>query len=179
LQNYERQVTIPWDPRLAGAQRVWFVVHDKADERRVRARVADFELRTKQAGHGWHLHDFSNTFAQWMVGRKYRDSYFEEPQLLTSALGDFLDRAVGELRAALTHESVDQNTVVAVQGIASLFGFLRVSDLVRAVERDIRGRLVVFFPGEHENNNYRLLDARDGWNYLAIPITAYHGASLE
>jgi hypothetical protein len=52
LQNYERQVTMPWEPRLAGPQRVWFVVHDQADERRVRARVADFELRTKQAGHG-------------------------------------------------------------------------------------------------------------------------------
>ena len=179
LQNYERQVAMPWDHKLAGAQRVWFVVHDKADERRVRTRVADFELRTKQAGHGWRLIDFSNTFAQWMAKRKYRDSYFEEPNLLASAMGDFLAHAVEELRAVLTHESVDQNTVVAVQGIASLFGFLRVSDLVHAAERDIRGRLMVFFPGEFENNNYRLLDARDGWNYLAIPITAYQGASRE
>jgi len=28
----------------------------------------------------------------------------------------------------------------------------------------------VFFPGEHEGNSYRLLDARDGWNYLAVPL---------
>ena len=35
------------------------------------------------------------------------------------------------------------------------------------------GRLVVFFPGQFEQNNYRLLDARDGWNYLAVPITLY------
>jgi hypothetical protein len=41
------------------------------------------------------------------------------------------------------------------------------------IERDIRGRVVVFFPGEYENNNYRLLDARDGWNYLAVPITLH------
>ena len=41
----------------------------------------------------------------------------------------------------------------------------------RRIERDIRGRVVVFFPGEYENSNYRLLDARDGWNYLAVPIT--------
>jgi hypothetical protein len=32
--------------------------------------------------------------------------------------------------------------------------------------------LLVFFPGQFDNNNYRLLDARDGWNYLAVPITA-------
>ena len=28
------------------------------------------------------------------------------------------------------------------------------------------------FVVEHEGNSYRLLDARDGWNYLAIPIAA-------
>ena len=26
--------------------------------------------------------------------------------------------------------------------------------------------------GEYENNNYRLLDARPGWNYQAVPVTA-------
>ena len=41
--------------------------------------------------------------------------------------------------------------------------------------KDIRGRLALFFPGDVDNNNYRLLDARDGWNYLAIPITLHHG----
>ena len=37
------------------------------------------------------------------------------------------------------------------------------------------GRLLVFFPGSYENNNYRLLDGYDGWNYLAVPITADKG----
>jgi hypothetical protein len=179
LQRYESQVALPWDHKLAGAQRVWFVVHDNTDQRRVRFRVSDFEMRTRQAGHGWRLHDFSDTLAHWMAGHKYRDSYFEEPELLDSALGKFFEDTVAELRAVLTHEAVDQNTVVAVAGIESLFGFLRVSDLVRAVEHDIRGRLLVFFPGEHEANNYRLLDARDGWNYLAVAITAYQGGSPE
>ena len=39
------------------------------------------------------------------------------------------------------------------------------------LEPAIRGRLVVFFPGSHEKNVYRLLDARDGWGYMAFPIT--------
>ena len=30
--------------------------------------------------------------------------------------------------------------------------------------------------GEHADNNYRMLDARDGWNYMAVPITAHDGA---
>ena len=37
---------------------------------------------------------------------------------------------------------------------------------------NVQGRLLVLFPGEYENNNYRLLDARPGWNYQAVPITA-------
>ena len=63
--------------------------------------------------------------------------------------------------------------MVAVTGVASLFGFARVSKLMQAVENDVRGRLVVFFPGDYENSNYRLLDARDGWSYLAVPITVH------
>jgi hypothetical protein len=47
--------------------------------------------------------------------------------------------------------------------------------MLKEVVKDIRGRLVVFFPGEYEDNNYRLLDARDGWNYLAVPITLHNG----
>ena len=71
----------------------------------------------------------------------------------------------------LTSSESDENSVVGIYGIASLFGFVRVSELMKEIEGDVRGRVVVFFPGEHENNNYRLLDARDGWNYLAVPIT--------
>ena len=65
------------------------------------------------------------------------------------------------------------NPVVALKGVACLYGLLMVSDLVKALAANVPGRLLVFFPGEHEGNNYRLLDARDGWNYLAVPITAH------
>ena len=57
-------------------------------------------------------------------------------------------------------------------GVATLFGLTRVSTAIEKVAPVIKGRMLVFFPGQHENGNYRLLDARDGWNYLAIPITA-------
>jgi hypothetical protein len=175
LHNYARQVALPWDRKIAGAQRVWFAVYDKSDERRIRARIGDFELRTKEAGHGWILHDCSDAFPRWLAGRKYRDSYFENPEHLEAALGSFREAVIEELHAALTHEAAHEDVVVAVQGIACLFGFVRGSDVVNAVESSIRGRLLVFFPGEYRNNNYRLLDARDGWNYLAIPITPYQG----
>jgi hypothetical protein len=73
----------------------------------------------------------------------------------------------------LTAPGVDSRTVVAVSGAASLFGLVRVSSLIDEVAGDIRGRLVVFFPGSYDEKSYfRLLDARDGWDYLAVPITA-------
>ena len=63
--------------------------------------------------------------------------------------------------------------------MVSLYGFVRVSELIHDVERSIKGRLVVFFPGTKNENNYRLLDARDGWNYLAVPVTLHgEGGSI-
>jgi len=56
-------------------------------------------------------------------------------------------------------------------GAGALFGFIRLSQVLKLIERDIQGRMVVFFPGHKDGNNYRLLDARDGWNYLAVAIT--------
>ena len=78
---------------------------------------------------------------------------------------------------ALAAEEVDEDTVVAVQGVAGLFGFTHVSLVLKKVVNDIRGRLLVFFPGEYEDNNYRLLDARDSWSYLAMPITLHNGVN--
>ena len=31
---------------------------------------------------------------------------------------------------------------------------------------------VVLFPGEYRHNVYRFMDARDGFNYMAVPITS-------
>ena len=75
----------------------------------------------------------------------------------------------------MTAPDVDDNTVVALSGVGSLFGLTKTSDVLDQVTDAIRGRLLVFFPGRYENSQYRLLDARDGWNYLAVPIIAKNG----
>ena len=64
------------------------------------------------------------------------------------------------------------NTVFALTGVGGLYGVGRVSDLISAIEAQVVGRLLCFFPGQHSENSYRFLDARDGWNYLAVPITS-------
>jgi hypothetical protein len=137
-----------------------------------------FEMATTAAGHSWRLLDLTDAFARWMAEADYRDVYFEEPETLAMKLrSDFLQDVAGQLSEALTADDVNENTVVAVQGVASLFGFTRVSLVLKEVVKNIRGRLLVFFPGDYENSNYRLLDARDGWNYLAVPITLHNGVN--
>ena len=61
-------------------------------------------------------------------------------------------------------------SVVALVGVGSLFSLYRVSRLLERVAPSIRGRLLVLFPGDRDGSNYRMLEAQDGWNYLATPI---------
>lgn len=171
-ERYKSYITLPWQKDLAGAQRAIFIVYDKTDDRRLRARKDLFALATAEAGHTWRECDLTRAFAEWMAHTEYRDSYFESPEDLELKLeSDFLQYVAERVCTVLTAPDADENSVVGVYGIASLFGFVRVSEVMKEIEQDIRGRIVVFFPGDYENRNYRLLDARDGWNYLAIPIT--------
>ncbi len=171
-ERYGRYVSLPWQKGLAGAQRVIFAVYNKIDERRLANRKALFAQATVEAGHTWKEIDLVDAFSRWMSGLDYRDSYFESPEDLGLKLDeDFIEYVVAILQEELTAPDVDHQTVVGLFGIATLFGFVRFSEIMSRVENTIRGRLVVFFPGEFENANYRLLDARDGWNYHAVPIT--------
>jgi hypothetical protein len=177
--SYKTHISAPWQRNLAGAQKAIFVVYPKTDERRLRARLGMFEEATKASGHGWLEFDFTSVFARWMAATDYREEYFRSPSDLTIKLEtDFVQYAAAQLRATLAASQADENTVVAACGVASLYGFSRISMLLKEVENDIRGRLALFFPGEYESQNYRLLDARDGWNYLAVPITLHSGGEL-
>jgi hypothetical protein len=148
------------------------LIYDKELERTLRARKLAFETATKQAGHVWNEIDLAPTFAEWMCADEYRDAYFASPDDLHLKLeAEFSNYVAERILGQLTN--ADESTVVAVFGVGALLGFSRISQVLKAVETDIRGRLVVFFPGQYEASNYRLLDARDGWNYLAVPITAH------
>ncbi len=179
VASYKAHIAAPWQTNLAGAQKTVFVVYPKVDERRLRARLELFEIATREAGHGWSVIDFTRVFAEWMAATSYRDRYFAAPKHLALKLEtDFLHHAAKHLIQGLAAAGADENSVVACHGVASLYGFTHVSLVVKEVEAAIRGRLVLFFPGEYENNNYRLLDARDGWSYLAVPITLISGGDL-
>lgn len=173
VEAYRRFVALPWQENLAPPQRVWMAVYPPDQERRLRLHLPAFKAATTQKDRTWSLIDITTSFEEWMAGHEYRDAYFEDPELLDTALPAFFDHLVGNVRQRLS-EQPDANGVVAVLGAGTLFGLgdtVKVSALLNAVNDAVAGRLLIFFPGEHEGNSYRLLDARDGWNYLATPIT--------
>ncbi len=173
VHSYQSYIELPWEKGLAGVQKVIFAVYDKTEELRMRSQIEEFEIATKAAKHEWLLIDITDTFPQWMAQQEYRDAYFEYPDDLQDKLGEFTESVVNQINEQL--DQVDENTVVALQGVASVFAFSHVSEIVAAVANNVKGRILVFFPGEYENNEYRLLDARPGWNYQAVPITANKG----
>lgn len=172
LQNYGDHIAVPWREDAAPAQRVIFCVYRETDERTLRAKVDEFDLVTREAGYDWCHFDLTDTFACWLSRQRYAKKYFAQPELLTNLLPRYLDY-IGEcFERFVDEQGVHSRSVVAVSGVGSLFGLVKVKDVVDRVAPLVNGRLLVFFPGSFENNNYRLLDGYDGWNYLAIPITA-------
>ena len=171
-EQYERHIAAPWQRNLAGAQRIVFVVYPKEDERRLLVKMKEFEHRTKAAGHGWREVDLTNVFAVWMAAEEYREEYFRHPEdLIPKYDREFKAACVARLQQALTDDALNDDSVLAVHGVAGLYGFTFLHEVLKAVEPLICGRVVVFFPGSYDQNTYRLLDARDGWNYMATPIT--------
>ncbi|MBA3995286.1 MAG: DUF1788 domain-containing protein [Cyanobacteria bacterium DS2.3.42] len=171
IQGYEKFVAIPWRD-VAPAQRVIFCVYNEQEELRLRAKIQEFELATRQTGHEWGLFDLTDTFAAWLMSQRYAKSYFEKPQLIQTLLPKYLDFLVQKFENEMGSFSSDENAVVALSGVGSLFGLLKVKEVVDKLAPRVKGKLLILFPGSYENNNYRLLDGYDGWNYLAIPITA-------
>ena len=171
VNNYKSQVWLPWSPNMSGKQRIWFAVYPPAEERRVRSRLPLFETHTLGAQHGWSAVDLTRLLPEFLATHKYREAIFQNPRHLRA--GSELEvRAAALINEACSREEADANSVVAVTGLASLFDFVRVSTLIDRVEDSVRGRMLIFFPGEYAGNVYRFMDARDGFNYMAVPITA-------
>lgn len=172
IQSYSKYIAVPWRDDAAAPQRVIFCVYNETEERWLRAKIDEFEITTRQAGHDWAIYDLTDTFAAWLSSQRYAKSYFQKPHLLTTLLPKYLTFIISEFETFLQQNNVDENSVVAIKGVGSLFGFLKVKEVVDKLAPMVKGRLLIFFPGSYENNNYRLLDGYDGWNYLAVPITA-------
>lgn len=84
LQNYTRRVKLPWSANISGKQRIWFAVYPPIEERRVRARLPQFEAITLEASHGWSIVDFTPLLPEWIAAHEYREAIFAEPEQFSS-----------------------------------------------------------------------------------------------
>ncbi|MHB8290593.1 MAG: hypothetical protein ACYDEY_15470 [Acidimicrobiales bacterium] len=115
LDAYRRFVALPWQENLAPPQRVWMAVYPPEQERRLRLHLQEFKTATQASGHGWALVDITNSFEHWMAAHDYRDSYFEDPELLETAMPAFFDHLVAETQQEQLSQHSNPNAVVAVR----------------------------------------------------------------
>lgn len=168
LAAFRTRLTVPWRPDEAAAGRVWMLWYDKALERRMRGRIGEFRHAAEQSGKGWHEFDLAPEFGTWVARQTWFERAAKRPSTLGTVLPDFETHLVNRLHERL--KLCCQNDILALMGVASLFGIMRASTLIANVADAVPGRLLVTFPGAHQGGIYRLLDARDGWSYLAVPI---------
>lgn len=169
-KRFEDHISLPWQQHLAAPEKTLFLIYPKEEERRLRAKRDLFRQATLRHGHGWLEVDLDSAFPEWMASQDYAADYFAFPEDLRQKLEtDFTVAAAKRIAVAL--ERSQTTDVVAVVGLGTLFGFAHVSAILKHLEGHVPGRLLFFFPGSYDKNIYRLLDARDGWGYMALPIT--------
>ena len=64
IASYNKYIAIPWRSDAAAAQRVIFCVYNESDELRLRSKIDEFEIATRDKGHDWALFDLTDTFAE-------------------------------------------------------------------------------------------------------------------
>ena len=170
LGQFRRQASLPWAPDTARDYRVWIMHYERSLERRIQGRLHEFEALARQYGHGWASLSLASLVPPWFVAHELFDGLAGQPDELPGLLPDFEAHVVGIVRTHL--RALGERDILALSGAGALFGLMRVSTLTEKVASDIKGRLLLLFPGRHENGVYRLLDARDGWTYRALPIPA-------
>ena len=69
INSYNKFITIPLRSDVAAAQRVIFCIYSEKDELRLRARIDEFEIVTRQSGHEWMVFDLTDTFPKWLASQ--------------------------------------------------------------------------------------------------------------
>lgn len=173
LFAFETVLKQPWATNLSGKEKVWFLVYDPSEQRKVDFRYNDFLTIIAKANKKAVEISLKKVFAVWMATHEYKEEYFNDPDCLQDQLElNFKDYTVNFCLEELNKQGSDNNTVIILKDVSALYGFVRLSLVIDGLSNYINGRMLVFFPGEYEKNQYRLLGARDGWNYLARPILA-------
>jgi len=175
ISAYKKQVSLPRADLLSAQEKIWFCIYDPSQERRLRKQIEAFAIATHESGHTWLPLDVTDSYDKFLATNEYKENYFKNPANLKDEEKFFLEFFSENI--CKMAEGADSSTIIALIGVGPFYGIIRVSKVVEHFVKTIPipGCLLVFFPGERDGNNYRLLKARDGWNYLATPIEAEEG----
>lgn len=168
--SFQTQLRHPWSTDRSGGERVWFLVVDPDRIRSLLSHKEAFRQSTQEAGKRWHEYDLTNSFGLWMGRHRYASRYFARPERAGTLHADFAVWLAQDLAGIVEQEQLGSDSLIVLSGSESLYGITKLSGIIRAIEDVVPGRLLVIFPGQYSEPQYRLLDARDGWNYLAVPI---------
>jgi len=168
---FRDHVSVGWPSGSSGAQRVIMLIYDPNDERTLRKNLALFAQAAQTHDYAWYGVDLTSAFADWLGAHRYREEYFNEPDMLLAGANErFTKNAADVILQVLKRPQHTAREIVGLTGAASLFGITSLSDVLARVDHAIKGRLAVFFPGRSRDGRYRLLDARDGWDYHAVAV---------
>jgi hypothetical protein len=86
VEAYEKVVKEPWSSALSGQERIWFLVYDPAEQRKVDLRLGDFETAAIKAGKKWKSISLKYCFPSWMANHEYKEDYFSNPEYIVDQL---------------------------------------------------------------------------------------------
>jgi hypothetical protein len=170
FRHFRQQIGLAWRTDMPPEGRVWILWYEKSLDRRVRGRLNELEQAAVAAGRGWRLLDLAPLFPGWVAKHEFFPRLLRRPEQLRGMLPELRAVVAGQVRAELA--ACGSADLLVLSGCGSLFGLLRVSELLGDVAPHVRGRLLLLFPGRYRAGVYQLLDAGGGWNYHAVPIPA-------
>ncbi len=62
LKSFSSHISVPWGNNISAEEKAIFVVYDKEDELKLRARMTEFEHACIESEHPWLLLDLTNEF---------------------------------------------------------------------------------------------------------------------
>lgn len=171
INSFTTVLKEPWGTPRSGPEKVWFLVFPPSLILQMESRIQEIQNRVLETKMEWAEISVEYIFAEWITNHKYAKSYFEKPEYVNDQIRqDFIPHLHSVLISKLTEVSTT-NSIFCLHSVHSLFGWVKLSDVLsNSVTNAVKGRLLVLFPGEFSNNNYRMMGSRDGWSYLARPI---------
>lgn len=172
IDAYRRELSLTWHDDISGAEKIWMLLYSPNLERQVRSATPRFAAATKEAGRSWGEIDISDEFGKWVASHKHSKKFLSGKIPFSSAIVGEFERVLTELISAQVN-GYPEGSVVAIVGIGSLFPYVRAHNIIGKIESGIGNRrILIFFPGSHDSAHhvFRLLNARDGFDYRAVVI---------